>query len=288
MIASSIQEGMVFVSMEYDDLFSRTARYQIQYAAPRSQKRRESQNPNHEPIRSSIRYNADGTSTVANVNMGLHDSDSEEYDDRIAQLPSDFTHQSAPPFRVITECCDSDSDSVCPAPRRRRATDRRSDGINAFSSAFLAGLAESTDSSDSDPDEMAVLLGAELQAQINREEARAQPREPRPAAPRISTALAEAVSAAQEATREAVKAVGGTPIVGSSAEGQGLMPPLAMFFIERDKSKCVIKFDPPVSGRFILLKMWNPHHSVHENIDIQSVVAKGFAGPRLFPAAKLR
>jgi hypothetical protein len=66
------------------------------------------------------------------------------------------------------------------------------------------------------------------------------------------------------------------------------MAPLAWVFIERDKSKCTIRFDPPVSGRFILLKMWSPHFSDAGNIDIQSVVAKGFAGPRFFPASQLR
>jgi hypothetical protein len=66
------------------------------------------------------------------------------------------------------------------------------------------------------------------------------------------------------------------------------MAPHARFFIERDKSKCTVKFDPPVSGRFILLKMWSPQHTPGGNIDIQSVVAKGFAGPRFFPAVTLR
>jgi hypothetical protein len=89
--------------------------------------------------------------------------------------------------------------------------------------------------------------------------------------------LAEAAEASQIATQEAVRAVGGE-----------LMAPHARFFIERDKSKCTVKFDPPVSGRFILLKMWSPHHSASSNIDIQSVVAKGFAGPRFFPAVQMR
>jgi hypothetical protein len=89
--------------------------------------------------------------------------------------------------------------------------------------------------------------------------------------------LAEAAEASQFATQEPVRAVGGE-----------LMAPHARFFIERDKSKCTVKFDPPVSGRFILLKMWSPHHSASSNIDIQSVVAKGYAGPRFFPAVQMR
>lgn len=43
-----------------------------------------------------------------------------------------------------------------------------------------------------------------------------------------------------------------------------------------------IQFDPPISGKYILLKLWNPQKD--RNIDIQEVAAHGFAGPRYFPA----
>lgn len=62
----------------------------------------------------------------------------------------------------------------------------------------------------------------------------------------------------------------------------------AEFHIEMDKNKCTILFDPPVTARYILLKMWNPRQDTAGNIDIQGVVAKGFAGPRYFPAMELR
>jgi hypothetical protein len=88
--------------------------------------------------------------------------------------------------------------------------------------------------------------------------------------------LEEAQEASQIATQEAVRAVGGE-----------LMAPLAHFFIEKDKNKCTIRFDPPVSGRYILLKMWSPHQDPQKNIDIQAVVAKGFAGTRYCPAVAL-
>lgn len=57
----------------------------------------------------------------------------------------------------------------------------------------------------------------------------------------------------------------------------------ARFFIKRGKSRVAIKFDPPVSGRYILLKLW----AGRSNVDVQSVVAKGYAGPRFFPAVQL-
>lgn len=91
--------------------------------------------------------------------------------------------------------------------------------------------------------------------------------------------LAEVAEAAQLATQEAVRAVGGQVLF-----------PLCHFHIERGNSRCRLRFDPPASGRFLLLKMWspNPHHDGKGNIDIQAVVAKGFAGPRYFPAVQLR
>lgn len=58
----------------------------------------------------------------------------------------------------------------------------------------------------------------------------------------------------------------------------------ARFHIRRDKHKVAIKFDPPVSGRFILLKLW----ANRSNVDVQSVIAKGFGGARFFPAIEFR
>jgi hypothetical protein len=87
-------------------------------------------------------------------------------------------------------------------------------------------------------------------------------------------------------------------------EEEEMLAPHARFSIKKDKSKCSIKFDPPVwvlfslcarhtrliyaprSGRFILLKLWS--QSRDQNINIQNIVAHGFAGPRYFPAVEMR
>ncbi|KAI4247051.1 MAG: hypothetical protein L6R40_001716 [Gallowayella cf. fulva] len=79
-----------------------------------------------------------------------------------------------------------------------------------------------------------------------------------------------------------------------SAPGEGrhgedntnVLVPHAIVFIEKEKSMVSIKFDPPVSGRYILLKLWSPRKD--QNIDIQSIIAYGFAGPRFFPAVEFR
>jgi hypothetical protein len=65
-----------------------------------------------------------------------------------------------------------------------------------------------------------------------------------------------------------------------------VLKPHARFFIERAKSMVSIKFDPPASGRYILIKLWNPRND--GNIDIRSIITYGFAGPRFFPAGEFR
>jgi hypothetical protein len=111
-------------------------------------------------------------------------------------------------------------------------------------------------------------------------------------APYISSGLAHAIENADEATQEAIKAIdslsdfaGGSAF--DSADKPDLLDPLASFHIERNKNKIVMKFDPPVSARYILFKMWNPGTGDKSNIDIQAIVAKGKAGTRLFPAVKM-
>ncbi|KAI1769528.1 hypothetical protein GGR53DRAFT_472867 [Hypoxylon sp. FL1150] len=246
-----VQEGMVFVSMSSDHLLNRTAQYQIQYSAARDTRAdRESQPLT--PIMS-VRHNEDGsTMTHAQIrarrlyNIGMEDEDSGV---RVAQIPSEF-NISPPPFQVTTECSDEEADD--PAPGNWRAPNRI--GSLPFESETSDDEGNANDYSFTD-------AYRRLHRRRNRS----------------STALAEAVEAAQVATQEAVRAVGGE-----------LMVPHARFFIERNKSKCTIKFDPPVSGRFILLKMWSPHRDPNANIDIQAVVAKGFAGPRYFPSVEVR
>jgi hypothetical protein len=188
--------------------------------------------------------------------IGLQD---EDCDYRTAQIPSDFT-ENAPPFQVTTECSDSENDEPSTHPSRHRSIHRVM-GLR-FEDSDSSG--EEDNNGHTGPWHDDYLLGIGRSRLRRRETA-------------SNITLAEAAEASQIATQEAVRAVGGE-----------LMAPHARFFIERDKSKCTVKFDPPVSGRFILLKMWSPHHSASSNIDIQSVVAKGYAGPRFFPAVQMR
>ncbi|KAK8139172.1 hypothetical protein PG984_002552 [Apiospora sp. TS-2023a] len=249
---SPVQEGMVFISMNQDELLARTAQYQIQYMPPRSTSRRERESQPLAPI-ISIRHNEDGTTMTRAqqrarrlYNMGLDDEDN---DYQVAQLPAEFTI-TPPPFRVDIDCDDEDdADNGLARPDWR--TPR------------IGSLPFESDSSDD---------GANLDdfGLIGNSDIYRRPRRAR----RSALVDLDASTPSRE--------------ISQQPESGVMMAPHARFFIERDKSRCTIKFDPPVSGRFILLKMWSPHRDPTSNIDIQAVVAKGFAGPRYFPNVELR
>jgi hypothetical protein len=247
---------MVFISGTSNDLLTRTAQYQIQYSsAPR----------NPAPPIISIRHNADGSMTTAQarasrlVALGMQDA---ECDLRTAQIPSDFANITSP-YQVTMECSSdfSDNEESTPRARTHRPTHSR------------VTRNRDTDSDDEDAtdrvsawdEDYLIRTSPPFRSRLRRRETAS------------NITLAEAAEASQIATQEAVRAVGGE-----------LMVPHARFFIERDKSKCTIKFSTPISGKYILLKLWSPDGSSDGNIDIQSVVAKGFAGPRFFPKVVMR
>ncbi|KAK4569736.1 hypothetical protein LTR86_002704 [Recurvomyces mirabilis] len=73
----------------------------------------------------------------------------------------------------------------------------------------------------------------------------------------------------------------------------------AHFSIKPGKHKVTLHFDPGVSGRFILVRVWADGGPVgfggggggggrSRNVDVQSIIAKGFGGCRFFPARGVR
>ncbi|KAI9645975.1 hypothetical protein NHQ30_005412 [Ciborinia camelliae] len=260
-----VQEGMVFVSGTSNDLLTRTAQYQIQYSPPR--------NSDLPPILS-IRHNHDGTHSMTTaqaragrlVALGAQDPECDlnaPYIPPTAQIPSDFTNITSP-YQVTMECSSDFSDNEDQQPRARRPR------LRQFPDYDIHLIGDSSDSEDfPTPYRLSDRGGyyydpASLPSSLRRRETAS------------NITLAEAAEASQLATQEAVRAVGGE-----------LMVPHAKFFIERDKSKCTIKFSTPISGKYILLKLWSPDGRSEGNIDIQSVVVKGFAGPRFFPKVTL-
>lgn len=218
---------MVFVSMTSDDLLARTARYQIQYSSPKRSSRRLSESSTGLPPIVSIRHNGDGTVYTSHRPRSRQHEKDEDDDDRQAQIPPDFTVLNSANFSVTTECSEDEEDDEddFSSPHRRRNSNHRGFTVE-----------EGSDDDDENHDLDAPWLSRSL------------PRQPRQESSRRDTpsqiTLADAVEASQIATQEAMKAVGGE-----------YMAAHARFFIEKNKSKCTIKFNPPISGRFILLKM---------------------------------
>jgi len=68
---------------------------------------------------------------------------------------------------------------------------------------------------------------------------------------------------------------------------QRLMTPIARFHLDRVANRCIIRFDPPVCARYILIKMWNADNNV-TSLAIQSLTAKGFSGHRYIPVIHFR
>jgi len=249
------------VSMNNDDLFTRTAQYQIQYLPSRA-------NPSSSlPAIYSVRHD-DGNTRIRQRGYQhppnhLDDEDEDEdLDFKKAQIPSEFTPCS--PFNVTYEYGEDEDEGVHHSfVRSNRRTPNR-----------IGTLPFESDNSDDGADVWGPSASDWSFDDIARLRYTSRGRGDHDTG---SMTLDEAREANQIATQEAVRAVGGE-----------LMAPLVHFNMEKDKGKCTIKFDPPVSGRFILLKMWTPYQDHKANIDIQAVVAKGFAGPRYFPSVQVR
>ncbi|KAK0385850.1 hypothetical protein NLU13_7027 [Sarocladium strictum] len=288
-----VREGMVFITMEQDDALNRTARYQVQYnrdtttqspaTCPYANNNTSTTDPSDDfpfahafdrEVRRviTIRHRADGS--VTSFPWPILDSDDDSG-------PTNDHHQSRWEARrreLRSRMSGNNASSSDPHHRRHpsmpvefsanhpdfhittECSDDEDDPASASSSSYrprpppnrIGSLPFETEpESDTDP---SLLLTAS------------------------NPSLLQACEAHTLATQEAVRAVGGTT----------LLSPHARFFIEKRKSKCTIRFDPPVSGRFILLKMWSSNQDVGGNIDIQSVIARGFAGPRYFPSVELR
>lgn len=286
---NSVREGMVFVAMEEDELLNRTAQYQIQYA-PRS-----TDEPGAEgDLRAlqripaeivSIQHHDNGTTTTRSRPTYTYRGSTDDHETRTPQMPREFA-ANLDNLNITTECSDDEDEEydgssgfLRRAPNRIgslpfETLDSDSDDAvaNPFGSEYLddphhpshwrlySNAATSTVADGGPPPRRRV-------PERDRDRDRQRP----------NLSLAEAWEAHAAATQEVVRAVGGQ-----------LLSPHARFYIEKKKTKCTIRFDPPVSGRFILLKMWSSHHDPASNIDIQSVIARGFAGPRYFPSVQLR
>ncbi|KAH6890507.1 hypothetical protein B0T10DRAFT_321521 [Thelonectria olida] len=268
-----VREGMVFIAMNQDDILNRTSQYQIQYSPKADEEPPQSGNPMMD-ITNLPRLGRDGslyhprTGAVCNENG----------ESRTPQMPPEFA-SDLPDFRVTIECSEEENDGRAPfrhganhigsLPFENNDSDEDDNSNNPFGEHLVPEDQRPPSQwryyhNFTSPPTYRDRLGSTRSRNVEQQ---------RPS----GSGLTEAWEAHTSATQDAVRAVGG---------GE-LLTPHARFNIEKHKSKCSIRFDPPVSGRFILLKMWSSHHDPASNIDIQCISAHGFAGPRYFPSVDL-
>ena len=250
---------MVFITMSQDEALSRTAHYQIICA---NKNREESTwqpsqhdrpyavvERDHSAAILSVRHHRDGTTSTRVRRPAAFPSEDDD-SRRVASLPMEFT-MTQPELNVTTECSDAEEDQDFTYMRTLRRT------------PTIGSLPFENRDSDSDD---GILFGSEDFADAFGMQSSGD----------ANMSLAEACDAHAYATQEAVRAVGGE-----------LLTPHTKFHIEKKKRKCTIRFDPPVSGKFILLKMWSSSNEARSTVDIQSIIARGYAGPRYFPSVDL-
>ncbi|EPS27300.1 hypothetical protein PDE_02243 [Penicillium oxalicum 114-2] len=254
---SPIQEGMIFVSMTADDLLSRTAQYQIQYshARRRRRNRRSGLQPSQEYLNSYQSPMQTSTRAPSAVSATQLTSENAAPGQDASDPQSDFRvmvdYDDNSDDHLFVDHDDDESPSVMELERVQEDEDECSDSSESTSD----------DEDDETTTDSVYRRRVELQRQHRRRlGSLVDPRSPHSSAPAAA-------------------------LVGTSLNGE-VMKPHARFFIEREKSMVSIKFDPPPSGRYILIKLWSPRSD--GNIDIQSIIAHGFAGPRFFPSGGLR
>lgn len=277
--------------MDNDDLLTRTARYQILYRPPcppvNPRSLRVTTGSRQPEWSISIRHHVDGTITtrartsiVENASNPRNITPSPR-DFPSPFLPTEFTH-SMPDLTIITESSGhqdtspyymtmSSINSAAAAARRSAAVDRPPHiGSLPFEESTVGGLPWSdsegnlSDDSDAEADQQHATGANALPLPFLSSSTRIGPPPQRPLPTPTSPSAAP------------------TPTSPSM-----LLVPHARFFIRQYKSQCKIQFHPPISGRYVLLKMWSSRHEEGSNVDIQSVLAKGFVGPRYFPSTDM-
>ncbi|KAJ5169184.1 uncharacterized protein N7482_004778 [Penicillium canariense] len=257
---SPIQEGMVFVSMTSDELLARTAQYQIQYSSTRRRRRnrRLGLQPSQEYLTA---FRSPLQSLERTVLMGPDShAASDEATERNANDPQTE-------FRITTEYDEHSEDSLF----------MEHEDDDAPSVAELERLQEEDDLLCSDSDDSASDdedLDDTTMSGVHRRRLELQ---------RLGSMQRRRPASLVDPLPPPSSAPPGSHAPPPNVE---VLKPHARFFIEREKSMVSIKFDPPPSGRFILIKLWSPRSD--GNIDIQSVIAHGYAGPRFFPSGGFR
>ncbi|KAF2490566.1 hypothetical protein BU16DRAFT_432512, partial [Lophium mytilinum] len=291
-----IQEGMIFVSMESDELLSGTAGYQIDYNNKSGLHSSNSSASSQDEEEISLAESLTDPAVWAASRLGRAEALDQErdyvemqhqrlrwqrsrrrlHDELMHEEPRPPTRHDSPSNATINMADNCDwpvADST-----------HSSAGVSAPTPPPFTVTTESDgDSSEDEQPSAAVLrdrLHRDSQWRVDTDDeedaARAAFWEPRDGRFGSSGYL----RATRRSTPSRIEPKDASP------EADGLIPPHARFFIAKHKNKITVKFDPPVSGKFVLLKLWSPQHN--GNIDIESVLFHGYSGPRYFPSCQMR
>ncbi|KAL9093283.1 MAG: hypothetical protein Q9165_004024 [Trypethelium subeluteriae] len=278
-----VQEGMVFVAMTSDDLLRRTAGYTAGHATTRaatplspsatgrSRERLTLLESLHDPVVSEAARRQNGEDVPPHAL-------------RVATRERRFAANNSEDS--IADNCDPPLDDGN-APISRTAVTTSIDPPTASSDSEE----DSSDEEGMSPVDLADRLRQEgrwpptheedeaFQYQVIREwrEAQRQARN----GPRARTHRRS--SPPRGETEEPVRRAGGNCPTTSR---EGMIVPNARFRMKDSRHQITIKFDPPLSGKYILIKLWSP--TVNGNIDIQSITTYGYSGPRFIPAFESR
>ncbi|KAL1957652.1 hypothetical protein VTO42DRAFT_5629 [Malbranchea cinnamomea] len=271
----SVQEGMVFISMDADNLLSRTAKYEMGYLPPQLRLRRQFRNLDRYMRYSFLAFDRT-TLDDPNPDRGLGPHSNSTTVENSSRFASNV--------RVTIDHDDKSEDEA--ADESGGEAEQGSNGIDDEEPYELTEFLRPADTDSEDSQDSDAAFQATLQAleqanarRLQREfsHARANPSPPLRRRQALHSPVPVDPLISQDASME------DDP---SSPTSPDVLKPHARFFIEREKGKVSIRFDPPASGRYILIKLWSPCRG--GNIDIQSIIANGYAGPRFFPALSLR
>ncbi|RMZ85933.1 hypothetical protein DV736_g6513, partial [Chaetothyriales sp. CBS 134916] len=314
-----VREGMVFVAMDDDSLVEKTAKYEMYYSsqAHRYHRQRPDLRPSQEwsnATRSPLR-SADRSHYLRDPAPSRQHVDSDPF----------LASAVVPGFAVTTgDPSDDDevlSRSRPPSPRpwhepdveysyttytdRYRPVYVDEEGPRARYD-YLSGPSSDSEAEDStlldellhrtrhrshDPGTNVppvVGFGRRLTSEDDRSGASIQSRSATiggasdpPGYERLSSAEPESSSRSTKARDEALAEARRVAAV----DGHDTLAPHARFSIPRHRDGVAVSFDPPVAGRYILVKLWTA--CPNALIDIKNIAAYGYGGPRYFPSTGL-
>ncbi|KAK8221310.1 hypothetical protein HDK77DRAFT_487665 [Phyllosticta capitalensis] len=284
---SPVQEGMVFVAMDSQTLMKGTASYQIDYDSPSPSSRSSStsSSSSRRPERISLYESLHDPEVLAGTLNRR-----QNFYDHLEQVRGSHEARFARLLRIRrriesvrnrenwSDNCEINESNAIVSPAAPNPPDQ-------LQGLHVTQEADQDSSSDSDEEAPSASIMADRLRRDNRWRASSEEDEYEEDARQMNilwdhrsrTTTSRSLRTQRRSSPSKVEA----------EEGVGdVLAPHARFFMQGPTSKITIRFDPPVSGKFVLLKLWSPVR--HGNIDIEHISVHGYAGPRCFPACEMR